>query len=81
MTFKEAFNLAMQVPKFAKHVERVNQAKSTGEDTPVILFSIGDESFYYGFDGVDLHKGKHSASRSKYLIGKGYTLVVKSERR
>ena len=77
MTFKEAFKVAMKNNEFKDATRIVDLANAMNQQTPCILFSIGDESFYYGFDGVDIHKGKHSATRAKYLIEKGYTLVIK----
>ena len=77
MTFKEAFKIAMKNNEFKDATKIIDLANAMNQQTPCILFSIGDESFYYGFDGVDIHKGKHSAARAKQLIEAGHTMVIR----
>ena len=78
MKFNEAFEIAMaESADFRGHVDQVREAQESNGRTGCLIFSIGDESFYYGFDGLDIVKGKHSAKRSAYLINRGETLVIR----
>ena len=72
MTFKRALELAEKNdPIVAKWAQQVRYAQKEGLSTSCIIFSIGDEVFYYGFDGVDLHAGKHNARQSRMMIADG----------
>lgn len=84
MTWKQAYAMAMEKSEvFRKHDAMVKAAKkecdTTGDwnraRTACQIFSIGDESFYYGFD-LDIVRGKHRPNRAAYLINTGQTLVI-----
>ena len=79
MTFKQAYKYAYEHSAiFRKHDERVKHAKRTGESTPVLIFSVEPgETFYYGFDGVDVQTGKHAPKRSVYLINRDEVLIIR----
>ncbi len=65
MTFKEAYAKAMSNETFRRHDEKVKAHKYTA----CMLFTPnGEETFYYGFDGCEICKGKHSKKRADYLI-------------
>ena len=78
MTFKQAYKYAMEhSKKFREHDERVKNAIANHKMTPCLIFSVDPgQTFYYGFDGVDLHQGKHTAKRSQYLIENEQTLII-----
>ena len=79
MKFNEAYEIAMNECGFMKHAtEVVINAMRAGEQSPCYQFSIGNEAFYFGFDGVDLHNGKHSQRRAAALIARGETWVVRN---
>lgn len=78
MKFIEAYRIAKAECKFIQAAtERVIDAMTHGGRTPCYQFSIGKEAFYFGFDGVDLHKGKHSPNVSARLINNGETWVIR----
>lgn len=79
MRFKEAYEIALNECAFINHAtEVVKRAIRNGEQSPCYQFAIGDEVFYFGFDGVDLHKGKHTARRSAQLINRGEVWRVRN---
>lgn len=79
MTFNQAYEIAMQECGFMQHAtEVVKAAIINGEQSPCYQFAIGGEAFYFGFDGVKLHKGKHSAKRSAQLINRGDTWIIRN---
>ena len=72
MTFKRALELAEKNdPLIANHAQIVRRAQKDGTPTGCAIFSIGDEVFYYGFDGVDLHAGKHAKRQARMMISDG----------
>lgn len=77
MTFAEAYAIALQNGKFRKHDEKTKNAQLGKYEAPCLIFSVGSEAFSYGFDGVDLHKVKHTDRRSTFLINNGYTLIIR----
>lgn len=77
MNFKMAHHIAMNNTEYLNHVCNVARCVNANIQSPCLLFSIGNESFYYGFDGVKLQMGKHSEKRSDYLIRTNQTLKIK----
>ena len=77
MTFKEAYKIATQNEDFSKFDKRVKYCVEKGIQSECIVFSIDGNCFYYGFDGVTLHKGKHTQKRSEYLIKKGEVKTIR----
>lgn len=78
MTFKQAYKYAMEnSEKFRNFDAKIKERIKVGDDSnPVaIIFSIGDQAFYYGYDGA-VFRGKHTAKRSTYLINNDQTLVI-----
>ena len=78
MTYTKAYQWAMdRSVEFRDHDMRVKSAMKNGGSTACLFFTCGTgESFYYGFDGVDLHCGKHTARRSSVLLQRGNVLVI-----
>lgn len=78
MKFTEAYAIARSECNFINAAtERVMNAMTYGGRTPCYLFAIDGEVYYFGFDGVDLHKGKHSAARSAQLINSGEVWIIR----
>lgn len=78
MTFNEAFKIATREnAEVQRAAEIVGHAIITNTASPCYTFSIGAEAFSFGFDGVDVHKVKHTAKRSATLINRGDALVVR----
>lgn len=79
MTFCKAFEYAMKNSEvFRKFDKIVERAIENGTDSGCMVFTIGQsgETFYYGFDGVDLHQGKHTARRSQVLLSRGEAYTI-----
>ena len=78
MTFKEAYAYAMEHSEnFRRHDAKVKEAEKNGEPSNCMIFSVEpEETFYYGFDGVDLHRGKHNGKRSTYLLENEEALII-----
>lgn len=78
MTFNKAYEYAMtHSEKFRKHDARVKEAQENGTSTACMIFSVEPhETFYYGFDGVDLHKGKHTRRRAATLFEREEVLII-----
>lgn len=77
MKAREAIELARAKSAVAqKHFDRVQDAMANGQYTGCYIFAIGSETFYYGFDGIKLHCGKHTQKRSAYLIEHGMAEVI-----
>lgn len=77
MTFRQALAYAVARSEImADAVEKVQAAEGTGKAIHCYIFSIGDEAFFYGYDGVEVQKGKYRPGRAQYLINKGETLVI-----
>lgn len=86
MKFSEAYDIAMQKSmEFREFDAWVKDAffdffthpRAHGEDVGVLTFSVSPgESFYYGFDGVDLHKGKHTKKRTSILTERDDVLII-----
>ena len=80
MTFNEAYVLAMQNSEdFRRADRRTKDAIRGGKAEGCLLFAIGPEpteSFYYGFDGVDLNTGKHRADVSRVLLAYDRVLII-----
>ena len=77
MTVNEAIKRAKQDPEGSRIIYMIDQLAKVTAHSPCLIFAIGDETFYYGFDGVDFRKGKHNAKRSRYLIETDQCLVIK----
>ena len=77
MTFNQAYKMAMERSEhFRRHDAKVKEAMANGGDTACLIFSIEGETFYYGFDGVDLHKGKHTRRRACQLMDRHESLII-----
>ena len=78
MTFNKAYKYAMEHSEsFRNHDARVKEAQSKGEQSACMTFSVEPgEAFYYGFDGVDLHKGKHTSRRAATLFEREELLII-----
>lgn len=78
MTFKKAYEYAMEhSERFRRHDLRVKEAARKGEASPCLIFSVEPgETFYYGFDGVDMAKGRHSARRAQWLLDREEVLII-----
>lgn len=81
MTIKQAIEYAAgKSAKARKHFERVRAAMANGRYTGCYIFAIGKETFYYGFDGVDLHRGRHSQSRAAHILERGEADIIAEAR-
>jgi hypothetical protein len=78
MTFKKAYQIAMEKSaSFRAHDARVREAQENGTSTPCMIFTVAvGETFYYGFDGVDLHAGKHTRARAARLLDNDEALII-----
>lgn len=77
MTFNQAYKYAMRrSERFRRHDEHAKASKAAREQSACMIFVVDGEAFYYGFDGVDMHKGKHTRRRGKELIDKGEVLII-----
>lgn len=76
MNAKEAFVLACRDPEFLHYAKNVLDCIPLGLQSNCMIYAIGHETFYFGFDGVDLQSGKHSAVRSKELLARNAALVI-----
>jgi hypothetical protein len=62
---------------FRDHDKAVKDAQTKKEASACMIFCVSPgETFYYGFDGVDLQKGKHSGRRAETLINREEALVI-----
>lgn len=77
MTFKEALIIARDNEIFRKHFDEVMTAKFHKIPTACMVFAVDGECFYFGFDGVDLSKGKHTEKRSRQLIDRNEALIIR----
>lgn len=81
MTGKQAIDYARaRSARAQKHYESVQAAMAKGEYTGCYIYAIGRETFYYGFDGVDLHCGKHPQNRSALILERGEADVIEEAR-
>ena len=78
MTFTQAYKYAMNhSEKFRQHDAVVKSKKAHDAPTPCLIFSVEPgETFYYGFDGVDIQKGKHTARRAQTLFAREEVLII-----
>ena len=78
MKFAQAYEIAMQKSaEFRKHDARVKEAVKNGTGSACLAFSVSaGESFYYGFDGVDLHSGRYPRKRAAELMNRGSVLLI-----
>lgn len=78
MKFYEAFRLAMRDPVFVKHYDNVVRCMAENSCSECLIFGFKGETdtFYYGFDGIDILEGKHSASRSRVLLKRGEVYLI-----
>ena len=74
--FKEAYEIAMKNEDFQKFDKHVKDCVEKGMQSACRVFSVYGNCFYYGFDGITLHKGKHTQKRSEYLIKKGEAQII-----
>ena len=70
MTFNQAYVYAMaNSAEFRKHDVNVKKAEKEGTTSSCLIFSVEPgETFYYGFDGVDMQKGRHTRKRAATLL-------------
>ena len=76
MKTKTAIALAMKNPEFAAHAIQVANAIEQSKASSCMYYAIGGETFYYGFDGVDMQSGKHSASTARKLLAEERALII-----
>ena len=78
MTFCEAYRYAMEHSKrFRDHDAEVKKARNEGKMSPCLIFSVEPgETFYYGFDGVDVCKGKHTRRRASTLLNRKDEVLI-----
>lgn len=78
MTFREAYKYAMEhSKKFVEHDAKVKKAQSEGEQSPCLIFSVEPgETFYYGFDGVEVCKGRHTRRRAATLLNRNDEVLI-----
>jgi len=78
MTFKRAYDTAMKKSvAFRRHDEAVKTAQANNEASACMIFSVEPgETFYYGFDGVNLQKGKHTRRRAQVLTDRNEVLII-----
>lgn len=78
MTFREAYIMAWKKSDiFRKNVKEIHKRAEDNDGFGVCqLFSIGSESFWYGWDGCEINKGKHNSLTAHRLIKTGQTLVI-----
>lgn len=78
MTFKEAYTTALSRSEgFTIFDATVKKCEKEGRASGCMVFTIegSGETFYYGFDGVALHQGKHSKKRARYLLDKDLVAI------
>ena len=78
MTFKAAYDYAMCNSEiFRAHDARVKEAQKNGIPSACLIFSVEpNQTFYYGFDGVNIQSGKHRTVRSLYLLNREEVLII-----
>lgn len=78
MTFKRAYEIAIaKSARFRAHDAKVKAAQENGGETGCLIFSVEPgETFFYGFDGVDLHAGKHTRKRAATLFDRDEVLII-----
>ena len=78
MTFKQAYDYAMATSEsFRRHDKKVKEAMANGDSTGCMIFTVEPgATFYYGFDGVDLQKGKHTRKRAQQLLDNDEVLII-----
>ena len=78
MTFKQAYAYAMEHSAiFRKHDSVVKQAQANGTPSACLIFTVApNETFYYGFDGVDLQTGKHTRRRAETILNRKEALII-----
>ena len=77
MTFKEAYKYAKEnSEEFNRIDSQIKADAKQGVQSACLQFQIDGEVFYYGFDGVDWHRGKQTPKRAEYLIRKEETLII-----
>ena len=78
MTFNQAYKYAMARSYIFRRFDyEVKEAQKNGTDIGCMIFCTEPgETFYYGFDGVDLHKGKHTRRRASVILNRGEALII-----
>ena len=79
MTYCKAYEYAMKNSEsFRKFDMIVNRAIENGTNSGCLIFTVGQtgETFYYGFDGVDLHQGKHTARKAEVILERKGAFVI-----
>lgn len=78
MTFNQAYKYAMEhSDRFRQHDARVKKAAEVGEASSCMIFSVEPgETFYYGFDGCEIAKGRHTRKRAKVLLDREEVLII-----
>lgn len=80
MTFNQAYKYAMEHSAiFRRHDAATKEAQANGTQGACMIFSVEPgETFYYGFDGVDIQKGKHTRRRAATLTSRDEVLMILS---
>ena len=80
MKFNQAYEYAMEHSAiFRRHDALVKESQANGVQSACMIFSVEPgETFYYGFDGVDIQKGKHSRKRAAALTNRDEVLIILS---
>lgn len=78
MTFANAYKYAMEHSSvFRAHDAKVKEAQANMEPSGCMVFSVAPgEVFYYGFDGSDILKGKHTRKRAETLTHNDRVLII-----
>lgn len=73
MTFKQAYTHAIKHSQEFREFDMVVRSKKVNDHhTKCCAFTTDLENvFYYGFDGIDIQKGKYSPKRAAQLLNSG----------
>ena len=74
MTVKKALEIATKNDEFRRLMAKVSVIDGFGR---ALIFAIDGECFYFGNDGIDMCKGKHTAKRSRWLIEHERVFIVR----
>lgn len=78
MTFNQAYKYAMRHSEvFRNYDANVKRAKKENRNSPCMAFAVSpNEAFYYGFDGVEMHKGKYNRATTDRLSKMGMIHII-----
>lgn len=87
MKYRDALKIAMTNESFVKKLENLKDRVNNNHAVTSLQFSVDGECFYYSGealydeelnDYVPLFEGgKHTKARSKYLLERGETMVIR----